>query len=368
MAERNRFIDVVKGIGIILMVAGHSNCPGKSYIYLFHMPIFFVISGFLWKYSETNQRKNFKTFLIKKLLALYVPYILTNGIFLLLNNCFLDWGFYQLSDSIPVEIISANNILTVKKYSISDAAMEFLKIVLMAKSTPMGGATWFFKILFLINIIHYIVCVMKNRYKYLPIILMFVCVIGMLLVNDRSSILYRIMARLRILPLFGSYFGFLIGRILKESGIIKHLEKKSMILITASVLLIVVLNRFGYIELSEGHIEGFGFYLCALLCGVMLMYAIAKIMPLNISKVICYIGKNSRWIISLHFVCFKLVSLLYIKIYHTDQLLLASFPCIEADYLYIWYILTGVALPICIKFTLDVIKNMIKNRYLLHIT
>ena len=37
---RDATIDILKGIGIILMVAGHCGAPFTSYIYLFHMAIF----------------------------------------------------------------------------------------------------------------------------------------------------------------------------------------------------------------------------------------------------------------------------------------------------------------------------------------
>lgn len=47
---RNRSIDVLKGIGIILVVFNHVSW-GKgvfTYIQSFHMPLFFVLSGYLW--------------------------------------------------------------------------------------------------------------------------------------------------------------------------------------------------------------------------------------------------------------------------------------------------------------------------------
>ena len=44
--ERNVHIDIIKGIGIILMVYGHAAAPFKHFIYLFHMAIFFMASGY----------------------------------------------------------------------------------------------------------------------------------------------------------------------------------------------------------------------------------------------------------------------------------------------------------------------------------
>lgn len=40
-------IDILKGIGMLLVIIGHSGCPWPFYqaIYAFHMPLFFIVSG-----------------------------------------------------------------------------------------------------------------------------------------------------------------------------------------------------------------------------------------------------------------------------------------------------------------------------------
>lgn len=45
--EQYGFIDLIKGIGIVLVVWGHTMMPRSVYIYSFHMPLFFFISGYL---------------------------------------------------------------------------------------------------------------------------------------------------------------------------------------------------------------------------------------------------------------------------------------------------------------------------------
>ncbi len=74
---RLAWIDLAKGIGIALVVIGHACADGSSTgalwtrnaIYLFHMPLFFVVAGYLAKPGPTldyaRQRRN----------ALIVPYL-----------------------------------------------------------------------------------------------------------------------------------------------------------------------------------------------------------------------------------------------------------------------------------------------------
>ena len=47
--ERDKSIDSLKGLGIILMIIGHVNTPLRDFIFSFHMPLFFFISGYLYK-------------------------------------------------------------------------------------------------------------------------------------------------------------------------------------------------------------------------------------------------------------------------------------------------------------------------------
>ena len=55
-------IDILKGIGMLLVIIGHSGCPWPFYpaIYAFHMPLFFIVSGlfFSTKMSVWGGGKN----------------------------------------------------------------------------------------------------------------------------------------------------------------------------------------------------------------------------------------------------------------------------------------------------------------------
>lgn len=61
MMERNRTLDNAKGIGILLVIAGHLFTKGTipfMYIFAFHMPLFFIISGYLMnveKYTKFSK-------------------------------------------------------------------------------------------------------------------------------------------------------------------------------------------------------------------------------------------------------------------------------------------------------------------------
>lgn len=70
--DRQEHIDIIRGIGIILMIMGHIGF-GESfdiYIHAFHMPVFYIISGYLFKTKEVATEQ----FIVKKARQLLIPY------------------------------------------------------------------------------------------------------------------------------------------------------------------------------------------------------------------------------------------------------------------------------------------------------
>ena len=48
--KRVEWIDFVKGLGMLLVIIGHCKIPNPYWkiIYMFHMPLFFVVTGFVY--------------------------------------------------------------------------------------------------------------------------------------------------------------------------------------------------------------------------------------------------------------------------------------------------------------------------------
>jgi fucose 4-O-acetylase-like acetyltransferase len=97
-AERRRetWLDIVKGIGIILVVLGHTqtDLSFRYMLYWFHMPLFFAISGYLFR--PVADWQSFGSFVKKRALQLLLPYaaalVLLTIIQCLVNrSLFIDW-------------------------------------------------------------------------------------------------------------------------------------------------------------------------------------------------------------------------------------------------------------------------------------
>lgn len=98
--KRDPMISIAKAIGIILMVVGHvynKESWGVHFIYMFHMPLFFVLSGYFFK-APQNFTELLK-FTRKKITGLYLPYLLWTILFVFLHNFLLKFGIGELAYS-----------------------------------------------------------------------------------------------------------------------------------------------------------------------------------------------------------------------------------------------------------------------------
>lgn len=75
MKERISWIDVARGIGIILVIYGHTlGSSGHRYlIYSFHMPLFFFLSGLVFR---SRSGETYKQSLMKDIKRIMIPYFI----------------------------------------------------------------------------------------------------------------------------------------------------------------------------------------------------------------------------------------------------------------------------------------------------
>ncbi len=93
-AQREKYIDVAKGIGILLVVYGHVINSGgleslgvvSQVIYSFHMPLFFFVTGYLAGLRKYNSEFSFLKQLKKIGLSLFLPYIVWSFVYMYIGG------------------------------------------------------------------------------------------------------------------------------------------------------------------------------------------------------------------------------------------------------------------------------------------
>lgn len=139
--QRDNSLDIAKAIGILLMILGHTTYSQhflRQFIFSFHMPLFFLIGGYLYR------PKGIKDSLKKDFIRLITPYFATCGV-IIVYYTFL----YTLNPNY------ANDIHYFMKASIWGSGTNHH--CLLFADTPWIGAIWFLPALY--------VC--KNTYNAL---------------------------------------------------------------------------------------------------------------------------------------------------------------------------------------------------------
>lgn len=122
-----KWLDIAKGVAIILMVLGHTSIPSifSNFIWAFHMPLFFIASG----WTTNWQKRDFIAFAKRKSRTLLVPFFFYS-FFVLLIHFFKGWGDFN--------------------YWINNGWISY--------------ALWFIPVLFLASIFAKLIYFIKNRY------------------------------------------------------------------------------------------------------------------------------------------------------------------------------------------------------------
>lgn len=101
-SERIEYLDIAKGIGIILVIMGHTGFLTetlKTYVFSFHMPLFFVISGMLMCLKgdlEKDKKEIFK----KKARSFLIPYFWFSLIYVIIYIITYNIGLTSKADFI----------------------------------------------------------------------------------------------------------------------------------------------------------------------------------------------------------------------------------------------------------------------------
>lgn len=284
--KRLEFVDYAKGIGIILVVLGHTRFPyARNIIYSFHMPLFFMLSGYL--FQDKKLEVSFLQYLIKKLKGLYLPFLKFSIFYLLLNNFFVLIGFLP------------------SNYRYEGA--QFLKVLIenlfFLSDSQFSGTFWFIRNLFAIEILMFFIykmgCGIVNKRKnifYFLVICIFI-IIG------------YIFSEKGIIPTLANIFlgmaFFLVGYLVRNR-LPKVLEYRTLLYL--GMVSIFVVGPFLKVDMVVNYYSNFWLFLVTGTLGSLAVIHMCKMLPrLKINNLLEYIGKNSLYILCFHILAFKVV-------------------------------------------------------------
>ena len=349
MEQQNNIVTLTKAMGIILMVLAHAMPPQHvawRVIYTFHMPLFFIMSGYCFKEKYLADAKQF---VVRKIKGIYVPYILFALPFLALHNVFCRWYIYE-----PDWV-----------YGWKDFAWNAGRIVTrMSMNEGLLGTFWFLKELFWGSFIFYGVLHLIKRLRVTGYCLP---VIGLLVLAEVMCIF-----QLRI-PYFNiTHLSVLAAMFIAIGYWWKQLDWQinKWVLwiggITAIAIELLLLHKVGFLWLTP---EQLPIFVIPAIAGTMMVFEFSKLIlkienrRLKIgNQILDFIGKHTLAIMALHLLSFKIVTYILIKVNHLPIELLTEFP-VMYDFANIWGVLLYMFIGICIPLTCVIVWNWGLERF-----
>lgn len=327
--DRDSSVDIAKGIGIILVVFGHINAEEtrflKECIYQFHVPFFFLISGMLF-----NFRENFYRFFIKKLNRLYLPAIiwLTIFYFIILTADYYLRGIKTTTDS-----FIKHNIMQ----------------ILGLRVNQLGGAMWFLFSLFRSSAIFALSIHLSKQLSDIIDEKLVISILMILAFWLGFSYSFPYSLEVDCIAL-----GFIcLGRLyylLEVHQKLRYLTTREQLSTTfIGCALIVFTHYFNNIDIALGNFGTPPLTICSSITGSIatLSLSITLVKNKRITKILSYIGKCSIWILTGHFVAFKIVTISQALYYHYSPESFFSHPTfITKGYWIPTYLIAGILLPL----------------------
>lgn len=339
--------------------------------YSFHLPLFLFISGYFYKdvTEEASFGKSFGRFVLKKARNLLLPYYIFNGIFLLLGTWLLQQGFTFLTP-----------------FSLTEWLLHpWTRLYSITFSVP----TWYLISLFIAEIF---LVLLRKLFRMLIhkdllreiLLLLFTLVLGVAAIYLHNTIKFPQAAQVylrSVLMLFFIQVGIFYRR---------HLESHDtlgsgwyFLILFALQFLLILLS--GNNPLSPG-LYGLVFfetaghdYFLAGLTGIALWLRISRLLSSipHKSRVLTYIGSNTKYIMTFHVFGFFLLNTLFdvLKKAGLEKVLLDNFSTrTYHSYLYyadidnprmmILYFLAGMGFSLLMALVINALKQLpLKSRH-----
>ena len=277
--------DVAKGIGILFVIFFHIHKTGIAcdIVYSFHMPLFFFISGFLFRKDKYS---SFSQFFKKRMQSLFCPY------FLFIFVSFAAWTLVQ-------KFYWRNGI---SGFFDEDTFAFFKEIFIVRQSDkiPFNPPLWFVPCLLLVEFIYYFLSKIKKA-PFLFAIVALLAGTGWYLESDYCFFDSSFLPWNLPSALFALSFYFTGNKLFPYLK--KFLDKSKPYIFALVFVLVAIIDiplalHNGHVTLGSRELSnGFIFYITGI-AGTLGIISLSKL--IQKCRLLKWLGKNSLYMMSTH--------------------------------------------------------------------
>ena len=363
---RNTTISICKALAIILMVIGHAEAPTRLhyFIYEFHMPVFFIVSGYFFSTKYVYREAEFVR---KRVRGLYWPFVKWSVVFLALHNLMFRIGILN-------EVYGNASGGVTHPLSSHQLQQSLWNIV-----TAMGGydqflcgAFWFFRALFVASILYLIIYIIVEKTTRRLLSPLVVAVIATLIPFLLAG--WKTYEGLRIINLVQGGYRDLMGCFFFGIGFLfRQLEPKYnprwyLSLVYAAIVYLFSVYLTANMNWRSTYTQYLSLPVPAIL-GFLLTYDISRFIDSRrgcIKNFLVYLGDRTLYIFIFHIISFKLVSLIKIWYYGLDPRQIGCHMVIHdysgEDCFWILYTVAGVGIPLFGRWCYENLVDTVRAR------
>ena len=352
MKEREKYVDIVKAVAIIAVVACHIKVSFDIYningfITLWRVPTLFIIGGFFLKDEKVLRPVSFVKHKIK---TIYNYTIIVYLLALLLHNVFINIGWYSLDYEYSGKYVTY--------WTITDFAKNLILAVFCAGREVILGAMWFVYVLFIalcgFSIISYIAKLIETEklsFEKIRFAIIFILFVVAYIFTECG---YNIP---RLNNSFTAMWLIYIGFLLKNKWKVKFDKFWLAILcivIVIGYMIFIGVNISLNINLFNDVISFTILELCAIYA---VCYWSKHLSNTCVCDSLSFVGRNSFYIMAFHFVGFKVCNYV-MELFGVSVDMAALVPNVDSNYFY-WcvYLLFGVSIPLIMITLFRIIKG-----------
>lgn len=277
--KRVDYIDVLKGIGILLVIIGHHLLevnPIIAWINSFHMPMFFFVSGYLWKNKQSTIE------LVKnKAKSLLYPYFTLSAIVMVFH---FFWYNIIFTKSVP--------------------ETTTLKVLVLTISTFGYHAFWFIPCLFLSCLLFFFFSKTRSR-KIMFIGLVIAIVLIHTFYGEQIKLFVPYIYKYIFRAIVATSFVFLGNEFKNIDDIMSKSRQNlvwcaSFIVSLFGIILMIVNKDYAVTNLSVANIDNIVLFYITSISNTLFIYYTCKNIQVPFKKFFTYMGRNSILILAFH--------------------------------------------------------------------
>lgn len=267
-------IDILRGLGIIIMVMGHVGFSGifDVWIHTYHMPLFFVISGFFFKKRENF---NVKALIAKKAKTLLIPYLFF-GIF-----HYVLWLF----------------VFTEPEFNKLEPLMRLFSFNTV--HLPIAGALWFFTALFFCEIFYNLIVYSIKKENVTTILIVAVSMLVSLVTvftDFRLPLTLDISLSCLVYYHAGRYLRLFVDKYSIREKCKLHYKKTFLISVVLMIINVILTFCNGYVNIKMGWHAFVPLTWINAFIGITSLYLFSVFVANKLSfmvKPLSFVGRNS---------------------------------------------------------------------------